>query len=225
MIGESVLPTSMRQRATGEIRGALPYGQVEPFDERSVERPRVFRVGQRFLEPARSADDRLSLDFHDPVVPSRLEHQSIQTRGTEDLTDYTSVVFETVGDDQWSTGRVDAVACVTQDSASVSVASSSDKSSRPQSGRNIDGRKDPDRAILAPVDRSDLVGLKLGDDGDGVGSRACPASSRKSFRRMCSGSVDVCRTLSCRSRGGCLPRSWSRRAAWRLHFSGSCGWN
>ena len=163
MIRETALPASMRQRATGEIRGALPNRQVESFDERSVERRGVFGVGQRFLEPARSTDDRLSLDFDDSVISACLDDEPVKTRGPKDLTHDPSVVLEAVGDDEQSSISNHAVACVTQDSASVSVASSSDKSSRPQPGPNVDGREDPDGAPLTSIDRSNLIGLKLGD--------------------------------------------------------------
>ena len=84
MIGKSVLPTSMRQRATGEIRGALPDRQVKSLDEGRVEGRGVLRLGKRLRESPRYAENLTSFDSDDPIVPPSLQHLTVNAGDAEE---------------------------------------------------------------------------------------------------------------------------------------------
>ena len=99
MLFELVVQARMGQRSPSQISRALSDRQIQPLDERSVQRRRVLGVVERLLETPRGAHQCSSFDLHDAIISSRLEHLAVESRRSEDATHHLLVEIESVSDD------------------------------------------------------------------------------------------------------------------------------
>ena len=84
---ELFLRSSVGKRSSRQVRQALPDGQIQALDERRIQCRGVLGVFERFFESPRRSVNGSSLDFHDAIVPARLEDLTIESRLPEDATD------------------------------------------------------------------------------------------------------------------------------------------
>ncbi len=104
-----------------------------------------------------------SFDFHDTIVPSRLEDLRVESRWAESATDDLLVEIESVGDDPGKTLEIHPVGNVAQEGESIPVASSPADGRRPEPRPDFDRDEDPSRLLLAAGERANLIGLKFVD--------------------------------------------------------------
>jgi len=121
--------------------------QVDPFHEASVQRRQILGLAQRLFELGPAPHDIPTLDLHDSITSSRLEHLPVKTRRAEDLAADTIVVLEAIGDDEGQRGTTRPVAKISEDLTRVSVASTTDESGWPWPGRDVDDCEYPEGGI------------------------------------------------------------------------------
>src|SRR5262249_44009151 len=104
-----------------------------------------------------------SLHSDHPIVPSRLDHLTIDTRWPKHASDDSFVELESVAGDQRDGLQIHSIREVTKQVPGVVVASLADDGRRPKPGPDIDHNEDPDRLLLVPHNGSDFVRLKFRD--------------------------------------------------------------
>jgi hypothetical protein len=71
------------------------------------------------------------------------------------------VELESIGGDQRGNFEIHSVGEVSKEDQRVAIASFADHGRRPKPRPDIHPNENPDRLLLVPDDRSDLIGLKL----------------------------------------------------------------
>ncbi len=149
MLFELLLGASVGKRSSSEVGEALPDGQIQPLDERSVQCRGVLGFVEHIVEAPYGSMNGSSFDLHDAIVPSRLEDLAIESRGAENATDDLLVETESVGDDQEKTVKIHAVGNIAQEGKGVPVASTSDDGRGPETRPDLHRDEDPRRIRFA----------------------------------------------------------------------------
>ena len=164
MFFELLLRAGVGKRSPRQIGRALPDGQIQPLDERGVQRRGVLGVFERFLETPGRSHHASSFHLHDAIIPARLEDLAIETSGPKDATEDLFVEIESVGDDQRKTPVIHSVGNVASKRQSVSVASSSGHRRWPEPRPHFDRDENPRGPLLVAGEGTNLVGLQLLDN-------------------------------------------------------------
>ena len=139
----------------------MPNGQIQTLDERRIHGRRVLRVRERVVKPPGSSDHHPSVDPHDAVMATRLDHLRVERRRTEDPTDHRPVELEAIGHDHGTGGERHPRRHVANECQGVPVAAASDDGRRPETRPDLNRREHPRRPSLPPSERADFVGLQL----------------------------------------------------------------
>ena len=122
---------------------------------------------ERIVKSPGGSHDQPSVDPHDAIVASGLDHLRVERRGTEDPADGRVIELEAVGDNQGTRDERHARRDVTNERQGVPVAASPDDGRRPETRPDLNRREHPRRPGLPPGERTDLVGLQLFGDEAG----------------------------------------------------------
>ena len=87
MLFELVVQARMGQRSPSQISRALSDRQIQPLDERSVQRRRVLGVVERLLESPPGSQQLSTFDLHDAIVASGLQDLRIEHGRPENAAD------------------------------------------------------------------------------------------------------------------------------------------
>ena len=88
MVLEMLKRPCVTRASPGEIRRALPDGEVEALGERGVQLRRVFRVEQGVVKLLLCASQELSIHPDDPVVSPGLHHLAVDAGRSQEAVDY-----------------------------------------------------------------------------------------------------------------------------------------
>ena len=144
--------------------------QIQALAERRVQHRRVLGIEKCTLEFPCVSDDLPPLHADDAVVPSRLDHLSVEARPPKHFTNDPFLELESVGDDKWDRVRHHSPDTIPQEYSRVTVTPATDNGRRPDSRPDIERGENPDGLILPGHDCTNLVGLKFGDVELGNGS-------------------------------------------------------
>jgi hypothetical protein len=150
-------------RASGQVRGGLADRQVQTFHERSVERPGIFRLDECLFESPLRTDELPALNPNHAIVPSSLQHLTVEAGDAEEAANDFLVVVESVGHDEREIDIAHPSKCVFEESVGISIAASADDRRWPKSGGDVESREDPHDVVLPAGKRSNLVRLNLCD--------------------------------------------------------------
>src|SRR5262245_16366896 len=148
MIFQTFPPTRLTYRSPAKIRRALPDRQIQPFDERSVQRRGIIRLLQPFLEARLCSNHRPPFHLDHLIVSTRFDDLTINAGRSKDLPDDPFIELESVCRDQRKTLGIGALGYILEERQRIFVTPPADNGRRPQSGPDLDGGEDPSRLLL-----------------------------------------------------------------------------
>ena len=90
----------MREATTAKVGRALPDGQIQPLDVRSVQLLRILRGTPRPIPPPCRTGPGFPLDLDHTIIPSFLHDLTVQARSPKESSDNLTIELESVGRDQ-----------------------------------------------------------------------------------------------------------------------------
>ena len=145
------------------MRRTLSDREVQPFDKGRVQFRGVLGISKALRKSPVSTDHRSSFDFHNAIVPPRLDDLPVQTRRSKDTADNLRIKGETVRGDQGDVFQIRSAGDIPGEGECVSIASSSHDCRGPKPRPDLNCCEDPN-GLFPPVDpRANLVCLELRD--------------------------------------------------------------
>jgi len=161
MILQPLPSPSVTEGPTMQERRALPKGQVQPLDVRSVQLPRILRSAPHLIPPPRRTDPGFPLHTNYTILPALLDNLTIQARSPEKSSNNLPIELESVGCDQGEMVSRRPGTEFSEQGERVAITSFANNRRRPEARPDFDGSEDPNRMPIATDHSADLIGLQF----------------------------------------------------------------